>query len=536
MYNLKVLLMITLLTNSTILASTEVATPGTNTLKPFSDDSYIFTWNIDEAADLINITLDCATIGWVGFGISDTGLMPNSDLVICYITADSGIATCNDGYANGNTFSKDESMGGSSDINKVVGYISNSRTNISFSKKLTSKDTYDKQIVKGAAQRVLFSYRTEGNPSTEDGQFNEYSIQIAKNIVLWPNDDQLAMVVVPDYRINPDVRKMPIGVYRLPLPAQKTFYACRYFNIKNLAQNITQMQMGRSYHAIAFEALTSNTKRFKHMEIRSCKDPSQVRYTIEPFDCTDLIDRNCSNYISWTPNSGDIVLPPEAGIMWGSYDTEAIMLRIHYNNDDLIEDEIDTSNFMVYFTANLRPNDVGLMTLGRPESEISIPPGQKSYDVIGTCPIDCSIAAKGDITVFGYTPYGHILMTKLVTNIVNGDKSLITLQEDPFDFTKQKFIQQNPPIVLTPGFKATTTCTYDTSAKTSITEGGLNSDDETCYNFVMYYPKENGLSLCIGGEAGNACVNNVKFERNISGYYIGISYLLILLVALLVLF
>jgi hypothetical protein len=531
----KVFLFLSLLTLS-LQVDTSATTTPTNTINPFSDDSYIFSWNIDEAAGVINITIDSSSKGWVGFGISETGLMDKSDLVICYLSKDN-VATCIDGYAQGYSFAKDESLGGSSDLNKVVGYVSNGRTILSFSKKLNSQDPYDKQIYKGLSHKVLFSYRTEGNPSTENGQFNEHSIKIVKDIILWPNGGT-TITDTPSYRTDPDMRVMNLGVSRLPLPPQRTFYACRYFNVKNLTNNITQMKMGRSYHAVAYEPAIDNMKRLHHMLLFSCANSLDTKLTDQAFDCTDTpVIENCSNVVlAWAMGSGDIVVPSEAGIMWGSYETEVVLLQYHYNNEDLADGEVDSSNFRVYFTPKLRANDAGVMALGRMETMFSIPPGQKNYDVTGTCTTGCTIAAKGNINVFGYIPHGHMIMNKLVTNIVNGDKSLITLQEDPFEFTMQRFIQPTPPIVLTPGFKATTTCSYDSSARTTVTQGGYGSDNEMCYNFVMYYPKENGFSWCIDGETGLdfGCINNTKYDRDIAGENVKFSYLMMLLIAFLI--
>ena len=52
---------------------------------PFNDNSYIFSWLIDEKIKKINISIEAKhTDGWVGLGFSPDGAMENSDMIICY--------------------------------------------------------------------------------------------------------------------------------------------------------------------------------------------------------------------------------------------------------------------------------------------------------------------------------------------------------------------------------------------------------------------------------------------------------------------
>ena len=47
---------------------------------------YDFHWNFDIAAKTIHFAVNVSTGGWVGFGVSPTGQMPGSDVVIGWIT------------------------------------------------------------------------------------------------------------------------------------------------------------------------------------------------------------------------------------------------------------------------------------------------------------------------------------------------------------------------------------------------------------------------------------------------------------------
>ena len=49
------------------------------------DDQYWLHWSIDTEKDTISLAVNVSTTGWVGFGISPNGQMPNSDVVIGWV-------------------------------------------------------------------------------------------------------------------------------------------------------------------------------------------------------------------------------------------------------------------------------------------------------------------------------------------------------------------------------------------------------------------------------------------------------------------
>lgn len=63
--------------------------------------------------------MDVATSGWIGLGFSPDGMMPNSDVIMCYINK-SGQANCSDRFAPGYSMPvTDESLGGKNDLTNV---------------------------------------------------------------------------------------------------------------------------------------------------------------------------------------------------------------------------------------------------------------------------------------------------------------------------------------------------------------------------------------------------------------------------------
>ena len=49
---------------------------------------YELYWNFDNDAETISFAVRVQTTGWVGFGLSPNGQMPDSDIVIGWVTGD----------------------------------------------------------------------------------------------------------------------------------------------------------------------------------------------------------------------------------------------------------------------------------------------------------------------------------------------------------------------------------------------------------------------------------------------------------------
>ncbi len=51
------------------------------------DDRYELYWSFDRGAETIEFAVKVKTTGWVGFGLSPSGMMPGSDVVIGWVDA-----------------------------------------------------------------------------------------------------------------------------------------------------------------------------------------------------------------------------------------------------------------------------------------------------------------------------------------------------------------------------------------------------------------------------------------------------------------
>ena len=95
----------------------------------------------------------------------------------------------------------------------------------------------------------------------------------------------------------------------------------------------------------------------------------------------------------WAPGVSNEQLPEDIGFRFGSGSGgfTSVLLQTHYNNADGVEGLIDSSGVRVYYTSELRPIDMGILSLGDPNVDLrglSLPGGKSS--VMFECPGSCT--------------------------------------------------------------------------------------------------------------------------------------------------
>jgi hypothetical protein len=500
---------------------------GDNSVSAFSDGSYNFSWSIDTMMKTITMNLDVATTGWVGVGLSPDGTMPNSDVIICYVNK-SGVAVCSDRFAQARAAPPtDVSLGGKDDLTNVTGSVVNGRTKISFTRSLNTGDKWDIPITQGTAMNVLFSYRANGNPDTENGQFLQHTNQGGKKIILYPAANQATNL--DSYKNQTDVRMLSYKFDKYQIPAQQTTYMCKYFNTQQLVSQTTKLATNTSYHAIVFEPVVDNSQRVHHLVLYGC-DASAVKWTDNLFECSNM-PTACNIFVfGWAPGVDSFILPPEAGYIWGTYENQINMLQIHYDNTPLVAGSTDSTGLNIYYTTKLRQYDAGLMILGKPYQVMSIPPGKPAYNITSYCLNSCTKSLSGPINIINYIPHGHQLMTALYTYVdTTGNGTYVSLSDPNYSFQHQSQ-HAVTGVKLYPGFQAMTSCIYDSTKQTSTVLGGESTSNEMCFNFVSYYPRENGLFYCFSDTDG--CDQPQTIKRVLSACSLSVSWMLLFLIVI----
>lgn len=210
----------------------------------------------------------------------------------------------------------------------------------------------------------------------------------------------------------------------------------------------------------------------------------------------------------WAIGGGNSTLPENIGYPVGMNGVTYVMLEMHYDIPDYSE-VTDNSGMVLHLTPSLREIEAGTLAAGAlvDPSFIRIPPGERAFEVTGTCPGVCledSIRNTTDqkITLFSGWLHAHLAGRAITASHVrNGTELEPILVDDYYDFNYQQFMWffDNQRDVL-PGDDILVKCTYNTEDRTEDTVGGIQTVEEMCLAYFMYYPRLPG-SLCWGGPA-----------------------------------
>ena len=116
--------------------------------------SYNMYWKVDENAGEIHLVLVAKTLGWMGFGLSEHGSMPGSDMVVAWVDSN-GKVHAEDRWANGHT---KPTLDDCQDWQALQGVQKNGFTTIHLKRKLkTGDDHQDRAIVKSEHLFVVYA-------------------------------------------------------------------------------------------------------------------------------------------------------------------------------------------------------------------------------------------------------------------------------------------------------------------------------------------------------------------------------------------
>jgi hypothetical protein len=177
----------------------------------------------------------------------------------------------------------------------------------------------------------------------------------------------------------------------------------------------------------------------------------------------------------WAPGGETMVLPPEAGVRLE--DGDHLVVQIHYNNYGT-QTLVDASGMMLKATAQLRPNDAAVLGVGT--QDFSLAPGQPSISRSGTCQL------SQPMHIFSYSPHMHLLGRGAKLEVVQNGQTTVVGDVQNFAFESQ--VSYPASVQLGPGDSVRTTCTWDTTSRSTETSFGEGTEDEMCYIFVAHYP------------------------------------------------
>jgi hypothetical protein len=218
--------------------------------------------------------------------------------------------------------------------------------------------------------------------------------------------------------------------------------------------------------------------------------------TVEPGVLGTTLFTDAELIAGWAIGGCTTTYPDDVGVKLPS--TGVIMVQWHHFNNTGGLTEDGSAVQICTVPAGSRPNTAGLTFLGT--ELLSIPAGMMGK-AAGTCTNDSS----GPITIIGFTPHMHeigIHMTSEVARAAGGSDVVFDM---PFQFDYQTNYTMNPHVVLQPGDRITSTCTWQNESFAAV-NFGQSTKAEMCYQFALSYPYgalNNGVPSLIG--ATNTC-------------------------------
>lgn len=180
--------------------------------------------------------------------------------------------------------------------------------------------------------------------------------------------------------------------------------------------------------------------------------------------------------VGWSPGKNDHVMPDDIGVYMPS--NGELKMTVHYYNEDGTGTEEDESGVEVCLTNKKRPKTAVVMPFA---ANPAVPAQAKNLEIKSTC----TVRSSEPVTIITSSPHMHGLGVGAKLSVQRTDGTTEVLHDKSFNFEEQTTWGINATV--NNGDRITTTCVYsnDTNQRVGF---GLNTEDEMCFNFALYYP------------------------------------------------
>ncbi|XP_070572311.1 DBH-like monooxygenase protein 1 homolog [Ptychodera flava] len=427
------------------------------------DNFHVF-WKFDNTT--ITFEMHVRTTGWVGFGFSPDGGMPGSDMVMGWVT-DDGEVVFSDRHA---TAFAEPVVDDSQDYTLLHGEEADGYTILKFERPIDTCDDQHDWLLTSDTTRVIWSHHTEdpveGQPIPAHTHRGVKSIRLF-SVGVEANPDLGEDVVTYDIRNN-----------NYLIPATHTTYYCLGYKLPEL---------NSKHHMIAYEPViqAGNEAYVHHVLVYQCRisfnetahhETGHICYTA---NMPDEWEYCSSTFIAWAIGGEAFYFPEHAGFSLGSVgDPTFVMVEIHYDNPDNLDNIYDSSGIRIYYTPTLRDYDASLLSIGQQVSPKQvIPPGVEEFRNYGHCLaeltqegfIDRATGNRTDVNVFAVALHEHLLGTAVsVMHVRDGRELRMLMKDDHYDFNYQEMSKLPREVVLRPGDELLTECVYDSTSRTTV--------------------------------------------------------------------
>jgi len=274
--------------------------------------------------------------------------------------------------------------------------------------------------------------------------------------------------------------------------------------------------------AIALQPLLDEVSRPHHWLLYGLDDSGQHRDG-EVGACK-AIEPGAYLLGGFYPGSRDVLLPSDVGLALPSGAAAGFVLEVHYLDPGALE-LIDRTGVRVCTAPALAPNSrlkntAAVHMLGT--EGICIPPVRQAYEVAGTC---TPHADQGNIHILSVWPHMHRLGRRMTVTIKRKNGTSELLHDEPYNVSST-VLHETGDVIIGPGDKLETRCTYDNDQLFSVPFGEKVSD-EMCFAFVTAWPA-GALSidpatldplraLSVGPQASRRCLDPYGILASCSG-------------------
>ncbi|GLV45506.1 olf413 [Carabus blaptoides fortunei] len=467
----------------------------------YLNPDYRLLWSLGPGPQDITFELQVRTLGYVGFGFSKDGQMAGADMVVGWV--DKGQVHFQDRHVKmfpGGGTEREPEVDSSQDYQLLLGYENSTHTVLRFRRRLDTCDPNDLPITNDT-MRVVWSYHSSDEPTggaVGPGSLPAHShlTRGSQSLYLVQRVDQEA----PRPEETARVWELRNRQVQLPSPGD-TLYWCRVFRMPD---------MKNKHHLIRYEPLIDGdgaSSKLQHVVLYECQEhPKLARLAdqagqqciepgAQPFACNAVV-------ATWSRGSEGFSFPPEAGYPLEPTVTRYYMMETHYSTplDGHGGTLFDSSGLRLYYTAELRRHDAGLLSIGMdPNWRHIIPPGQQKVVSSGHCVSECTSQAfpRSGINVFAVVMRTHRIGRQVSLRHVRGEiEQPPVASDDNVDAEYQEYRKLGAPVKILPGDHLIAECTYNSSGRSAITLGGLTSREETCLVVGLYYPRQKELTAC----------------------------------------
>ncbi|XP_029437160.1 putative DBH-like monooxygenase protein 2 [Rhinatrema bivittatum] len=434
-------------------------------------------WGVDHDKEVILFELQVKTIGWIGFGLSPSGELEGSDMVIGGVHSDKSIYFSDRHMKEEWPPEVDEKQN-----YELLSLTQNeTTTTMVFRRALRTCDPDDQDITNDT-MRVISLYGLDDSLQYEEEHKYVKSIYL---MVKSPVTDTPSTYFTYDIKLN-----------NFPIPVTDTTYACTF---------IPMPTVNEKHHIFLYDPRIdpNSAGLVHHILVYACANNTNV--TSEVGDCygSDPTFSQCSQVIfGWAVGGSAFHLPKDVGIPLGtSLDPLYIRLEIHFSNFDAKEGIFDNSGITIFYTPELRKHDAGILQVGVFTFPMHfIPPGAENYKSYGLCKTEKFHEVNGwpveNMKVLAYLLHSHLTARGIkVIHYRNGTQIGVLGQDDKYDFRLQESRHHRYTIDFNVGDEVLVECTANTMDRDDVTYGGPSTLNEMCLAFLFFYPRNN-ISTC----------------------------------------